>query len=129
MFHDDGIEVYLKPAGDENDRVKLAEFPLPKSQVIEGDERNRRCAILAQHGKFRIIVRLSPEFKMYKASALLLEYHLDYRLHRPRNLRIQQRSKAYEQIEVDGFPLYEVDRPSNKVGQMAISMTKVEEGE
>ncbi|KAF2168345.1 hypothetical protein M409DRAFT_21779 [Zasmidium cellare ATCC 36951] len=99
MIHEDGIEVYLKPHGTENEDVKFAEFPPRDFESFEGEgeERNKRCLILAHQGNFDVVVRCHPHFKMYSASGL----HTTIRDGRqtPHKVRsmITQRSLVFEQ--------------------------------
>lgn len=131
MFHDDGLEVYLKPAGDENDNIRLAEFELSESQNVEGDERTRRCAVLARHGDLKVVVRPSRDFKMHQASALIIKTNLDFSTRKLGNIDVIQRSKAHEQFEILRIHASDVAGPwrATKLDRRAITMSKVDEGE
>ena len=131
MFHEDGLEVYLKPAGDENDNIRLAEFELSGPQNDEGDERTCRCAVLARHGNLRIIVRPSREFKMHQASALIIKTNLDFSAKSLGNREVIQRSKAHEQYEILDIQVSDVAGPwrDTKRERKAITMSKADEGE
>lgn len=65
MIHEDGIEVYLKPGGSENEDIKFAEFALPDSDYDEksGEAQVNRCTVLAREGAFSVVVRCSPGFE------------------------------------------------------------------
>ncbi|KAK4504751.1 hypothetical protein PRZ48_002713 [Zasmidium cellare] len=99
MIHEDGIEVYLKPHGPENEDVKFAEFALRDFETYKGDgeERNKRCLVLAREGNFDIVVRCHPSFRMYSASAIRIVAR-DGRA-RPGTLNgiTVQRSRIFEQ--------------------------------
>lgn len=128
MFHPDGIEVYLKPAGDRNDKVKIAEFPLPESDTIAGDERNRRCAVLARSGGLKVVVRLSPEFKLHSASALVYITTLDSMAATSWNVTNIQRSRAHEQLETTKIDESDREKSAKREIIQRVSMTKAYQG-
>jgi len=75
MLHPDGMEVYLKPAGEDNEGRKFAEFPAHDNNTTtaaEGDH-ERRCTVLASNNNLTVVVRCQAPFTMYHASALLVQ--------------------------------------------------------
>lgn len=129
MFHDDGLEVYLKPAGDENDNIKLAEFELSETRTVEGDERTRRCAVLARHDRLKVVVRPSREFKMHSASALIIQINLDSMPNKVFNRYVIQRSQANGQFEQAFIRVSDTAKAKTATRQMEIAMSKADEGE
>ena len=100
MYHEDGIEVYLKPGGEGTKNVKFAEFPVLEfnREALTDEHLNRRCVIHAQDGKvFQVVIRLRPEFDMFAASAISLYCDVGDELPSPHPYRVVQRSLAYEQ--------------------------------
>lgn len=67
MYHKDGIEVYLKPHGDDFETTKLREIPLERSHQ---DEERERCVVYKTSAAFCIVIRFSDHFDMESASAL-----------------------------------------------------------
>lgn len=138
MFHEDGIEVYLKPAGDENDNIRLAEFQLPESQTIEDDKKTPGCAILARHEGLKVVVRPSRDFKMHSASALIIQITREpvakAWTKTSWNRHPVQRSKSHEQFEQSTFCEFDrhtgAKKPCKREREyVAIAMPKANEGE
>ncbi|KAK5132337.1 hypothetical protein LTR08_009172 [Meristemomyces frigidus] len=102
MIHPDGIEVYLKPAGEENEGLRYAEFPVRNEDgttFADGD-RERHSIILADGKSVTVVVRCAPTFKMQNASALLVIVADGYKCavdERMTGKFVIQRSFAYEQ--------------------------------
>ena len=117
MIHEDGIEVYLKPHGSENEDVKFAEFPLHNLEISEAVEgrRNRRCFVLAHEGNFDVVFRCLPQFEMFSASAVLVETHDGQNLEFTRDRDVVQRTRIFDQRIRSDFEHGNV--PNRKRGQ------------
>lgn len=68
MIVADGIEIYLKPAGDEGDYLKFPELELPPNNNDEGHSKN--CFIPYSDKPFQIVVKYPDNFDMPSASAV-----------------------------------------------------------
>ncbi|KAK4548193.1 hypothetical protein LTR36_010062 [Oleoguttula mirabilis] len=106
MIHPDGIEVYLKPAGEDNEGRKYAEFPVSLDGSLNATDSDRvqRSTILASDEDIAVVVRCDSKFEMYTASALLVQIQDDCAT--PAGLdfhrrRVVQRSRVYEQRTFD----------------------------
>ena len=69
MYHEDGIEVYLKPLGPLFDVEKFREIP---QQNDETDPFLRKCTILDIKSSVAIVIKLRECFNMANAKCLQL---------------------------------------------------------
>lgn len=67
MHHEDGIEVYLKPLGENFATTKLREIPIEQDQ---SEPRHKRCVVYKTAASFAVVLRFSDDFNMGAASAL-----------------------------------------------------------
>lgn len=99
MIRPDGIEVYLKPHGPENEDVKFAEYSPRDLDTFEAEaeERNKRCVILAEEGAFDVVIRCLPYFNIYSASAISIMIREGGPYIGPSRLVVVQRSLIFDQ--------------------------------
>lgn len=67
MRHEEGIEVILRPNGDEGVNTKLREIPLEPDQR---DAQHKRCVVYKTPATFSVVIRFKDNFDMGSASAL-----------------------------------------------------------
>lgn len=111
MIHPDGIEVYLKPAGEQGDTLKYAELPVPSddSSCATDDRFHMRTIVLAHDEDFQVVLRCQPSFEMHAASALFVR--VDDGLRPPNDtsrvsINVIQRGFEDEQIAIAHHSLY-----------------------
>lgn len=108
MKHPDGIEVYLKPAGKENENLRYAEYPVREDGSFADHLNTYNCRgmVLATKKPFTIVVQCDKSFGPHEASALLISTHTAQEVPKGAtqcNRRVVQRSLMYEQSETKCF--------------------------
>lgn len=64
----DGIEVYLKPAGEDGDSAKFKEIELATRDHYQG--RYKRCFVPFSDAPFQVVVKFAEDFNMFSADVM-----------------------------------------------------------
>ena len=68
MFDTDGIQVYLKRAGKENDHLRHSELEDVQTETV--DVKSKKCHFIADGHDFVIVVMFLKRFNLYKATGV-----------------------------------------------------------
>jgi hypothetical protein len=66
MIHDDGIEVYLKPGGDDEQHLRRCELEEEPSE----DGKYRQCHVLVGNEDLKVVIRFGETFRLFTADCI-----------------------------------------------------------